>query len=155
MKKTTVQLKNTLQSLGEECELQNLGLDLKFSKSSRIFIPVKSFGLDCWREESAMNFGSYFRLYYHKFQRTGCSHLGINFFSLKSDSLSMTKGMSAWMDEQLLPTHPTSQLFSRGQIWPPWHGAACGLVEVLPNRHMPQVNAAKQRTAFSSLIFRK
>lgn len=25
----------------------------------------------------------------------------------------MTKGMSAWMDEQLLPTHPTSQLLSR------------------------------------------
>lgn len=26
----------------------------------------------------------------------------------------MTKGMSTWMDEQLLPTHPTSQLFNRG-----------------------------------------
>lgn len=25
----------------------------------------------------------------------------------------MTKGMSTWMDEQLLPTHPSSQLFSR------------------------------------------
>lgn len=28
----------------------------------------------------------------------------------------MTKGMSTWMDEQLLPTHPTSQLFSKGYI---------------------------------------
>lgn len=96
--------------------MQNFGLDLKLSKSSRIFIPVQNFGLDHWREESATNFGSNFRLCYHKSKRTGRSHLGILFFSLKCDSLSMTKGMSTWMDEQLLPTHPTSQLFSQGHM---------------------------------------
>lgn len=73
-------IKNTLQSLGERCELQNFGLDLKLSNSSRIFIPVQNSGLDHWREESAMNFGSKFRLCYHKSKRTGRSHPEIHFF---------------------------------------------------------------------------
>lgn len=90
-------IKNTLQYLGEECELQNFGLDSKLSNSSRIFIPVRNFGLIHWREESVMSFGSNFRLCYHKSKRTGRSHTGILFFfffPLKCDSFSMTKGMS-------------------------------------------------------------
>lgn len=75
-------IKNTLQLLGEGYELQKFGLELKLSKSYRIFILVQNFGLACWKEDSAMNFGSNFRLCYHKSKRTGRSRPGIKFFFL-------------------------------------------------------------------------
>lgn len=84
-------IKNTLQYLGEECELQNFGLDSKLSNSSRIFIPVRNFGLIHWREESVMSFGSNFRLCYHKSKRTGRSHTGILFFLFFSFKMWFTQ----------------------------------------------------------------